>query len=137
MGKTFYAGGFFYDPKTKAVFLHLRDGNTAVNPHKWGFFGGTSEGDETPRQCFIRELKEETGYVASESEVKEVRNYFNTERQTQRHVFYIEKYVSKETLVLGEGAGFDWLPLDELGKYDLTEKTINDIGYFKKHVLTK
>jgi len=44
---------------TKYVLLHKRDDKAKVNPNQWAFFGGLSERNETPKQTFVRELKEE------------------------------------------------------------------------------
>ncbi|OGI16250.1 MAG: hypothetical protein A3E38_02765 [Candidatus Moranbacteria bacterium RIFCSPHIGHO2_12_FULL_54_9] len=76
----FYAGGFLYNPETRAVLLHLRDGHTEVNPHKWGFFGGESEGKETPEECCIREWKEELAIDVDAQELIPLCDYLNTDR---------------------------------------------------------
>lgn len=129
--KRFFAGGFLYNPKTQSVFLHKRDGNTRVNPNAWAFFGGLNEGTETPSECFKRELKEETGLDASIEQIIPLCDYLNEELKTYRYVFYVESDVSKAQLVLGEGAGFDWVTLAALDSYNLTEKTKRDLNYFK------
>lgn len=41
------------------VFLQHRDGNAPTNPNKWGLWGGRIEGNETPEEALVRELKEE------------------------------------------------------------------------------
>jgi len=33
-------------------------------------------------------------------------------------------------MTLGEGAGFDWIPLAKVFEYDLTEKTAHDLKTF-------
>src|SRR3989344_2009275 len=80
--KQFYAGGFLYDPATRRVLLQKRDHNTDVNPGKWGFFGGTSERDETPLDCFLRELKEELDIDVPENTVTPLTDYRNIKRGT-------------------------------------------------------
>ena len=67
--KVFWAGGFFYNPKTNSVFLHRRDGNTKFDPNMVSFFGGSSEKDEKPEDCFKRELFEETGLKIETDEI--------------------------------------------------------------------
>lgn len=128
--KTFFAGGFLYNPKTKEVLLHKRDEKTDVNPNKWGFFGGSSEGDETPVQTFIREMKEELGITLAESEIIPLCDYENIKRNTHRYVFYVVSEKKKSEMVLGEGADFDWILLDRVFEYDLTDKTIVDLNTF-------
>jgi 8-oxo-dGTP diphosphatase len=130
--KTFFACGFLYNPKSKKVLLHKRDSNTSVNPNKWAFFGGTSEGNETPLQCFVRELKEEIGVSVDSNGVRGLYDYFNNEQGTHRHIFYVESELSKENMKLGEGADFNWFTLEDAFVLDLTEKTRKDLEYFQK-----
>lgn len=127
---TFYAGGFLYNPKNQTVLLHLRDGNTPVNPNMWGFFGGTSEGDESPRECCVREWREELGITIDPLNLTLLCDYLNTERNTWRYVFYMESALKKEEMTLGEGADFDWIPLEKVFEYNLTDKTRHDLCYF-------
>ncbi len=109
-----YAGGFLYNPDTKEILLHLRDNNTKYDPGLWSFFGGLCEGDETPAQGFVRELKEELGIDILVSSVKHLRTYLVEELQTIRHVYYAESGLPKSAMTLGEGADFDWVPLDKV-----------------------
>ena len=131
----FYAGGFLYNPKTRSVLLHLRDGNTKFNPNKWAFFGGLQEGDEKPTETFIREVQEELGISLQKDEVIPLRDYLNTVLQTYRYVFYAESDLEISQMTLGEGAGFDWVPIDRIREYDLTELTEKDLVYFIETVL--
>ncbi len=128
--ETFWAGGFLYDRHTSSIFLHKRDGNTPSSPHKWAFFGGRSESGETDIECFVREIGEEIGLRVQPAEVKRLREYMNTDANQYRVVFYVEKAVPVEQLVLGEGAGFAWIKLSEVAGYDLANKTRDDIEYF-------
>src|SRR3989338_10388617 len=82
----FYAGGFLYNPQIKSVLLHHRDDKTPIHPNQWGFFGGQNEGSESPKECFIRELKEELGVEVWESEVKVLCDYLNKNRVTWRSI---------------------------------------------------
>jgi 8-oxo-dGTP pyrophosphatase MutT (NUDIX family) len=126
----FWAGGFLYNPIDRTVFLHLRDGNTKFNPNSWAFFGGLNEGDETPVQCFIRELEEEIGLKVTENDVKYLDDYLNVELDTYRCIFYVISNLEKTAFNLGEGAGFDWVKLSKLDSVKLTEKTERDLKTF-------
>lgn len=130
----FWAGGFLYNPEKREVFLHKRDGNTKFNPNKWAFFGGLNTPGETPIECFTRELEEEIGMAAKASEIILLREYMNIELSTYRMVFYLVSNISADNLVLGEGAGFGWVSLDEISQYDLTEKTLFDIEYLLEKI---
>lgn len=88
MNNTFWAGGFIYNPRTRKVLLHKRDGNTKYNPHKWSFFGGTQEGTETPEQTFVREFKEETEIDVPESSVTLYLTHNEDSLGIAHHVFF-------------------------------------------------
>ena len=127
-----YVGTFLYNPDKKEVLLHKRDGNTQINPHKWAFFGGLIEGDETPRDALVREMKEELNLDIAPEEITPLLDYYNEERNTHRYTSYIVSKKKKEEMTLGEGADFDWIPLDDVFTYDLTEKVKNDLEFFLK-----
>lgn len=130
MRESFYAGGFFYNPVKKEVLLHQRDGNTKINPYRWAFFGGLNEGEETPTQTFIREIQEELGVQLQESEVIPLCDYFNEEQNEWRYVFYVVSEKLKSEMVLREGADFDWIPLEKVFEYDLSDKSDQDLRTF-------
>ena len=128
--KIFYAGGFLYNQKKESVLLHKRDNKTQVNPNKWGFFGGTNSGNETPEECFRRELREELAIEVPLERIKPLRDYFNIDRGVHRYVFFVESNARKSDMKLGEGADFDWIPLNAVLNYDLTTKTMLDLQFF-------
>lgn len=119
-----------YDRDSQSVFLHKRDGNTRRSPHKWAFFGGQSEAGESHVDCFVRELEEEIGLRVRPTEARKLREYMNVEFNQYRVIFYVETAISRDQLVLGEGAGFSWFKLSEVGKLDLSDRTRDDILYF-------
>lgn len=128
----YWAGGFLYNPLTNQVFLHKRDANTKFNPNAWAFFGGLNEPGEAPIDTFIRELEEEIGLSVTREVVTHLYDYMNIELNTYRYVFFVKTAISKDNLQLGEGSGFDWVSLQELDNYALTEKTLRDLDYFKE-----
>ena len=119
----FFVGGFLYNPKTRSVLLQKRDLNTKANPGLWGFFGGSSEGEETPEQSIIRELKEELNIDVMPGSLQPLRTYFNEKFKRQSYIFVIESELKKSEMVLAEGEDFDWISLENVLSYDLTENT--------------
>lgn len=131
MGKDkFYAGGFLFNPRTMSVLLHKRDSAAKINPGKWAFFGGLSEGNETPKQTFMREIEEELCIKIPEERIEVLCDYLNEELRTYRYVFFSASDLDKNQMSLKEGADFDWISLDDVFNYDLTEKTVIDLKYF-------
>jgi len=53
------------DPLTRAVVVARRDGDVLLvldkTKHSWELPGGCIQGDESPRDCIVREFTEETG----------------------------------------------------------------------------
>ena len=125
-----YVGGFLYNPQTREVLLHKRDGKTDINPNKWAFFGGSAEEGETPLQAFIREMGEELTINLRVDEIKFLCDYPNKERETHRYLYFVVSNKSKSQMTLTEGADFDWISLERVFDYDLTEKTRNDLKTF-------
>jgi len=119
----FFSAGFLYNPKTRSVLLQKRDMKTQANPGLWGFFGGSSEEEETPEQSIIRELKEELGISVVQESLQSLRTYFNEKFKRQSYIFVIESELKKSEMVLAEGEDYDWIPLENVLSYDLTENT--------------
>ena len=125
----FSAAVFLYDPATHSLLLHLRDDKTPVYPNTWAFFGGRGEPGETDVECCLRELKEETGLDLQPHELQRLREYV-TEEQRYRVIFYAVKAVSLNQIVLGEGAGFAWVPLTEVANLPMNKYAREDVRYF-------
>ena len=126
----FSAGAFLYDPVTQSLRLHLRDEKAPTNPNTWAFFGGRRELGKTDVECCLRELREEIGLDLQPHELQRLREYFVTERQEYRVIFYVEKAVHLDKLVLGEGAGFAWVALTEIANLPMSKYNRDDIRYF-------
>jgi 8-oxo-dGTP diphosphatase len=126
----FSSAVFLYDPVTHSVLLHLRDDKAPTDPNMWAFFGGGGEPGETDVECCLRELREEIGLDLQPHELQRLREYADTEQQEYQVTFYAEKAVPLDKLVLGEGAGFAWVPLTEVEKLPMSKHTRDDIRYF-------
>ncbi len=121
-----------YNLKTREVLLHKRDADAAVNPNKWGLFGGLNEAGETPEECLIREWQEELNITVEAKDLIPLCNYLNAEHNTWRHVFFMESALKKSEMILGEGEDFDWISLDKAFDLDLTKSTRRDLKTFFK-----
>lgn len=120
--------GFLYNPATQAVLLQKRDLKTKANPGRWGLWGGAAESNESPIKCFVREIYEELALHLSEAEPILLMN--DQEDGKDRSVFYVPRYVEKTSLILGEGADFDWLEHHRVFSMDLTPSAQKYLQYF-------
>jgi len=60
--------------------------------------------------------------------------YYNEKRQKPSYIFFIESYLSKSQMILGEGADFDWVPLNKTSGYQLTENTAKSLDILKQRL---
>ncbi|PJE64632.1 MAG: hypothetical protein COU90_02210 [Candidatus Ryanbacteria bacterium CG10_big_fil_rev_8_21_14_0_10_43_42] len=131
----FPTGGFLYNRQKQEILLHLRDGKTPYNPNKWAFFGGMSKKGETPAECFVREMYEEIGLLFSVENVILFREYYQEDSGWHKYEFFICSDADITTMILGEGAGFKWIPLNEVFAYNLSPRTREGLTYFVQQVL--
>jgi 8-oxo-dGTP diphosphatase len=126
---TFVAGAILYDPVRKTVLLQHRDSHARTSPNKWGFFGGHNEEHESPKEVLIRELREEIGITFQENDLDLFLEYF-INPELYCYVFVIAKPLKESEIVLGEGQGFAFVPVDTLHNYELTDVAKKGIETF-------
>ena len=83
------------------------------------FPGGGVEGDETPEECVVREVKEELGI-----DVKVIEKLYDYEGVNRIEYFYLCEWVSGE---FGTGAGEEFQSGNDGGIYRPTFMRIKDI----------
>lgn len=104
----------------EATLCHLVDGAETLLIHKkrgvgsdqWVGPGGKLEGDETPRECAVREVCEEVGIRVVDPERVGVFAYYADDWDALVHVFRATEYEGTPT----ETAEADprWFPVDDL-----------------------
>ncbi len=105
------------------VLMQLRDFKSyIVYPGKWGFFGGTVEEGEDPKEAAKRELLEEISYDAG------VLHKIDTERFPNIiiHSFFCHLAVPVEELILGEGTDLGLFSLEEIETKELYSTRLKD-----------
>ena len=132
--KNYGTAAFFYNPEKKEVLLHLRDGNTNRYPNKWSFFGGSLEGNESKEDGCLRELKEELDIDIPKNKLIFLREYYQGKHGVYHYIFYVETDLPKSAMTLGEGADFDWFPVDKVFDLDLSSYARDDLKYFFKKI---
>jgi 8-oxo-dGTP diphosphatase len=79
---------------------------------KWEFPGGKLEGDETPFNALVRELREEVGIAILDGEAQFVISYEYPEKTVHLHVFYVHLFNGEPDSQ--EGLEGRWVAFDEL-----------------------
>lgn len=91
-------------------FLFQRRDNVPniLYPGKIGLFGGHREGDETFLECAVREVHEETGYLASSQRFEHLWSYVGTDYAvdggTLTGEYFVLRDVPVDTLEVSEGS---------------------------------
>jgi 8-oxo-dGTP pyrophosphatase MutT (NUDIX family) len=114
------ASVFLVDPGGR-LLMQLRDGNTAIEPHRWCLPGGHIEPGEDALTAAHRELFEETGL-----KVERLSLFWQGLAPSARYpgaindysIFYALSHARDEDVVCGEGAGMWFLPAEEVAALD-------------------
>lgn len=104
------SGALFLCPKTQRVMLSLRA------PHKthsmnWSVWGGMHEGDETPKECLLREMEEEMGNVPNIDKFYPFDIYESRDKHFKYYTFVC--IVEEEFIptLNDENIGYGWIKL--------------------------
>lgn len=103
-----------YDQQKKILMQH-RTKDAPRFPDHWGFFGGSIEKGENPKEAILREVLEELNYIIKNPKQVMVTIYKDKECKGKRHIF-AEQYRMGEKLELQEGQGMAWFTLEEARK---------------------
>jgi 8-oxo-dGTP diphosphatase len=106
-----------------AVLLQLRDNKPTIPyPNRWALPGGHIGQNETPRECIIREVKEELGIELQEFFLfVAARRSYGTE-----HTYWARTDFPTDDITLSEGQEVKWFTYDEVRRMDLIYED-NDI----------
>ena len=92
---------------------------------KWEFPGGKVEDNEDPRECLVREVREELGVEIEVAEIIETVFHRYPERSVLL-LFYRCKWISGEPEAI-ECDAFDWAEPHALPRYDFLEADLDFI----------
>ena len=103
--------------KDKRILLQQRDNRPDVTgAGGWAIWGGATNDNETPEDCAIRELTEETGIIAPKKELRflsrferALENYGEVESSV-----YLLKFGPDMKFKLGEGEGYGFFRKEEI-----------------------
>lgn len=121
-----------YDDK-KRILLQHRDENIAILPGRWSFFGGAIDSGESPDDAIKRETFEELEYSLVSQKLIMTQE-FSTEIHDIIRYVYIEKYNSKQQLILHEGQGMGWHEFSNIAKLKMDKFDIEVLKCVQKNI---
>lgn len=110
----------YIEKDDKYLMLHRAKKENDLNHDKWVGVGGKFEPDETPEECMLREVREETGLTLTKYRFRAILTFLSDEWETE----YIHLYTASEftgTLLECDEGNFEWIPKSEIDKLKLWE----------------
>ena len=90
------------------LMLHRVKKEKDVNKDKWVGVGGHFEKDETPEECLLREVKEETGLILNSWKLRGIITFLSNEFHTEYMFLYTSNDYSGEMISCSEG-NLEWV----------------------------
>ncbi|MBR0277221.1 MAG: 8-oxo-dGTP diphosphatase [Clostridia bacterium] len=101
----------------KYLMLYRNKKENDINHDKWIGIGGKIEDGETPGQCLLREVKEETGLTLNSYLFRGIVHFVSDVYENEDMYLYTSEDFSGELIPCDEGE-LKWIDRDKL--YDLT-----------------
>ena len=111
----------------KYLMLHRTVKKNDVNKDKWIGVGGHFEMDESPEECVVREVKEETGYTLTSYQFRGLVTFISGNGVTEYMSLFTADGFEGEPIHCNEGV-LEWVSKEEVLKLNIWE---GDKVFFK------
>ena len=102
------------------LMLHRIKKKNDVNHDKWIGVGGHFEADESPEECVLREVKEETGYMLTSYRFRGIVTFVSGNGVTEyMHLFTADEFEGK-SIACDEGE-LEWVDIDKIESLHIWE----------------
>lgn len=128
----------YIDNGKELLLMHRNKKPNDVHTGKWIAVGGKLEVGESPEECAIREIFEETGLVAKEMTLKGIITFpqFTPDHDWYTYVFKVSAFEGELLEDCPEGT-LEWVPYDQAldkptweGDYDMLTWILEDAPFF-------
>jgi 8-oxo-dGTP diphosphatase len=102
------------------LMLHRVKKENDLNHDKWVGVGGKFEQDETPEECLLREVKEETGLTLTSYRFRGIVTFLSDEWEGEYMHLYTATEYTGEMIECNEG-NLEWVPKAEIEKLHIWE----------------
>lgn len=90
------------------LMLHRTKKKKDVNKDKWIGVGGHAEGNETPQECLLREVKEETGLLLTSYKFRGLITFISDEYEAEMMCLFTADEYTGELITCDEGE-LEWV----------------------------
>lgn len=110
----------YIEKDEKYLMLHRVKKEKDVNKDKWIGIGGHFEDKESPEDCLLREVKEETGLTLTSYQFRGLITFIYGENITEYMALYTADGFTGELKECNEGI-LEWVPIKDIEKLNLWE----------------
>lgn len=104
----------------KYLMLHRTVKKNDVNKDKWIGVGGHFEPDESPEECLLREVKEETGYTLTSYQFRGLVTFVSGNGVTEYMSLFTADGFEGEPIACDEGE-LVWVDIDRIEELNIWE----------------
>lgn len=106
----------YIEKDDKYLMLHRVKKVNDINKDKWIGIGGHFEADESPEDCLLREVREETGYTLTSYQYRGIVTFISGKGETEYMSLFTADGFEGEPIVCNEG-NLEWVEKKKV--YDL------------------
>lgn len=110
----------YIEKDNKYLMLHRVKKKNDVNKDKWIAPGGKFEDKESPEDCVIREVREETGYIIKEPKLRAVVTFTSKTEETDYMYLFKCTEFEGEPIECNEGT-LEWVDKEKIEELNLWE----------------
>ena len=100
------------------LMLHRVKKENDVNQDKWVGIGGKFEDKESPEECLVREVREETGLTLTDYAYRGLVTFVSDRWETEYMHLFTATAFDGQGIPCDEGV-LEWVPMDEIGTLEL------------------
>lgn len=110
----------YIEKEGKYLMLHRTKKKNDTNEGKWLGIGGKFEDKESPEDCIIREVKEETGLTLNSVKLRGILTFINTICETEYICVFTSNNYTGNLIECNEG-DLQWVEKDKVTNLNLWE----------------
>ena len=126
----------YIEKDNKYLMLHRTKKKNDLNKDKWLGIGGKFEEGESPEECIVREVMEETGLKLNSYQLRTIVTYVSTNWETEYMYVFTSNDFTGDLIECDEG-DLQWIDKKEVTKLNtwegdkiFVEKLQNDSSFF-------
>ncbi|MCR4790648.1 MAG: 8-oxo-dGTP diphosphatase [Treponemataceae bacterium] len=102
------------------LMLHRVTKKNDINHDKWIGVGGHFEAGESPEDCLLREVREETGYTLNSFDFRGIVTFISDNDPAEYMCLYTSNDFSGNPIECDEGT-LEWVPISKIENLELWE----------------